>query len=96
MRVKGNQSPQSVTVEAYGLMPGYAEVRLRENIKQLSDNMFEHDEYVLHVKENDGLQTEIENNLADWLTTGRMLEVNYAASIVQDMKEALAILEVAE
>lgn len=96
MRVQSNASPTPVVVESYHLMPGYVEVRLRENIKQLSDNVFEYDEYVLHVKEKDGLQTEIENNLADWLTTGKMLEVNYAASIVQDMKEALAILEVAE
>lgn len=96
MRVQSNASPIPVTVETYQPMPGYAEIRLRENIKQLSDNAFEYDEYVLHVKEKDGLQTEIENSLADWLTTGRMLEVNYAASIVQDMKEALAILEVAE
>ena len=87
MRVQGNASPTTVTVESYWPMPGYVEVRVRENIKDITptDNgdaapLYEYDEYVFHVKQRDGLQQEIENNLADWIQTGRMLEVNDRAS----------------
>lgn len=97
MRVQGNASPAAVTVESYWPMPGYAEIRLHENIKGITPTdvespapLFEYDEYVIHVKEKDGLQAEIENNLAEWLATGRMLEVNENASIVQDMKTEIA------
>lgn len=93
MRVQGNASPSTVTVESYWPMPGYAEIRLHENIKDITPTdvenptpLFEYDEYVIHVKEKDGLQAEIESNLADWLMTGRMLEVNENASVVQDMR----------
>ena len=93
MRVQGNASPSAVTVESYWPMPGYAEIRLHENIVNITPTdienpapLFEYDEYVIHVKEKAGLQVEIESNLAEWLITGRMLEVNENASVVQDMK----------
>ena len=96
MRVQGNASPATVTVESYWPMPGYVEVRLHENIKDITPTddenaapLYEYDEYVFHVKQRDGLQQEIENNLAAWLQTGRMLEVNDRASTVQDMKVEL-------
>lgn len=84
-------------------MEGYVEVRLRENIKEVTETdpqtettltMFEYDEYTFLLKGREGLQEDIENNLSDWLITGRTLEVNESASIVQDMKAALEILEV--
>lgn len=97
MRVQGNASPAAVTVESYWPMPGYAEIRLYENVKDITPTdvedptpLFEYDEYVIHVKEKDGLQAEIESNLAEWLATGRMLEVNENASVVQDMKAEIA------
>ena len=103
MRVQGNASPAAVTVESYWPMPGYAEIRLHENIKDITPTgvenptpLFEYDEYVIHVKEKDGLQEEIESNLNDWLITGRTLEVNESSSILQDMKTALEILGVKE
>lgn len=93
MRVQGNASPSAVTVESYWPMPGYAEIRLHENIVDITPTdienpapLFEYDEYVIRVKEKAGLQSEIESNLAEWLITGRMLEVNENASVVQDMK----------
>lgn len=96
MRVQGNASPSAVTVESYWPMPGYVEIRLHENIVDITPTdienptpLFEYDEYVIHVKEKDGLQAEIESNLAEWLATGRMLEVNENASVVQDMKVEL-------
>lgn len=96
MRVQGNASPSAVTVENYWPMPGYAEIRLHENIVNITPTdienpapLFEYDEYVIRVKEKDGLQAEIESNLAEWLITGRMLEVNENASVVQDMQVEL-------
>lgn len=96
MRVQGNASPSAVTVESYWPMPGYAEIRLHENIVNITPTdienpapLFEYDEYVIHVKEKAGLQVEIESNLAEWLITGRMLEVNENASVVQDMRTEL-------
>ena len=97
MRVQGNGFPAAVTVESYRPMPGYVEVRVRESVKNITptDNgdaapLYEYDEYVFHVKQRDGLQQKIENNLVDWLQTGRMLEVNDRASTVQDMKTEIA------
>lgn len=97
MRVQGNGFPAAVTVESYRPMPGYAEVRVRENAKDITPTddenaapLYEYDEYVFHVKQRDGLQQEIENNLADWIQTGRVLEVNDRASTVQDMRVEIA------
>lgn len=97
MRVQGNGFPAAVTVESYWPMPGYVEVRVRENVKDITPTdgenaapLFEYDEYVFHVKQRDGLKQEIENNLTAWIQTGRMLEVNDRASTVQDMKAEIA------
>lgn len=96
MRVQGNGFPAAVTVESYWPMPGYVEVRVCENVKNITPTddedttpLYEYDEYVFHIKQRDGLQQEIENNLADWIQTGRVLEVNDRASTVQDMKAEL-------
>lgn len=103
MRVKGNVSPNVLDIEEFAPMPGYVEVRLRENIKTLAVvdemtqaevTMYEYDEYTFHLKDKTGLTKEIESNMSDWLTTGRTLEINEGASIVQDMKDALGIVGV--
>ena len=84
-------------------MPGYVELRLRENVKEVSEvdemteteiTMYEYDEYTFLLKDKEGLKEEIEENMSDWLITGRTLEINESASIVQDMKAALEILGV--
>lgn len=86
-------------------MEGYVEVRVRENINEIEVTdeqsettipMFEYDEYTFLLKDREGLEKDIKNNLSDWLITGRTLEVNESASIVQDMKTALEILGVNE
>lgn len=86
-------------------MEGYVEVRVRENINEIEVTdeqsetavpMFEYDEYTFLLKDREGLEKDIENNLSDWLITGRTLEVNESASIVQDMKAALEIMGVNE
>lgn len=105
MRVKGNVSPNVLDIEVFAPMPGYVEVRLRENIREITMvdemterevTMFEYDEYTFHLAEKESLREEIEGNLNDWLITGRTLEINERASIVQDMKEALSIMGVNE
>lgn len=101
MRVRGNVSPNSLTIEPFAPMPGYVEVRLRENIKSVTVvdemteaevTMYEYDEYTFHLAGKEGLREEIEGNMSNWLITGRTLEINEGASIVQDMKEALEIV----
>lgn len=103
MRVRGNISPNVLNIEAYHPFPGYVEVRLRERINEVTvvdemteeeNIMFEYDEYTFILPEREGLREEIEANMNDWLITGRTLEVNEGASIVQDMKAALEILGV--
>lgn len=105
MRVRGNISPEILSVEQYLPMEGYVEVRVRENINEIEVTdeqsettipMFEYDEYTFLLKDREGLEKDIKNNLSDWLITGRTLEVNESASIVQDMKTALKILGVNE
>ncbi len=105
MRVRGNISPVTLSMESYLPLEGYVEVRLRENINEVTETdpqtettvtLFEYDEYTFLLKDREGLQEDIENNLNDWLITGRTLEVNESASIVQDMKAALEILGVNE
>lgn len=103
MRVKGNVSPNLLDIENYHPMPGYVEARLRDNINEvhITDDMtgeetvmFEYDEYTFLIREREGLRDEIEANMADWLATGRTLEINESASILMDMKDALKIVGV--
>lgn len=103
MRVRGNVSPDVLNIEPYRPIPGYAEVRLRDNINEVTvvdemteeeTVMFEYDEYTFVLSERENMREDIEANMTDWLITGRTLEVNEGASIVQDMKAALEILGV--
>ena len=56
--------------------------------------MFEYDEYTFVLPDREGLREDIEANMADWLATGRTLEINEGASILMDMKDALGIVGV--
>lgn len=104
MRVKGNVSPNVLDIERYRPMPGYVEVRLRENINEVTVvdgiteqeiSMFEYDEYTFVLPNSGGLRDEIEANLTDWLATGRTLEVNPNASIVADQHRDINSYEAA-
>lgn len=97
MRVNSDVEPITVLIEPYMSIAGYVEVRIRENVSSFNTEeglMYEYDEYVFHVPDKPELFDEISNNLNDWLATGRSLEVNENASMVQDMKQALSILGV--
>lgn len=102
MRVKGNVSPNVLDIERYRLIPGYVEARLRENINKVTVvdemteqeiSMFEYDEYTFVIREREGLREDIESNMADWLATGRTLEVNQNASIVADQRRDINTYE---
>ena len=93
MRVQGNIYPETVTVEPYLPKPGMAEVRLRENVEQLSDTLYAYDEYTILMTDRPGLTEDITANLSDWLTTLRMLEVNQNASIVADQRRDINAYE---
>lgn len=96
MRVMGNIYPQSVTVETYLPTPGMVEIRLRENVKEVSvidemdgatTIMYEYDEYTIVVPDSPGLNEDIAANLSDWLITLRSLEVNENASILMATRD---------
>ena len=91
MRVKGNVSPNVLNIEPYAPKTGHVEARMRDNITHTVEkddmtgqeiSMFEYDEYVFVLPDRDGLREDIESNMADWLVTGRTLEVSENASIV--------------
>ena len=95
MRVRGNVSPNTVSIEKHAILPEYVEVRLCENISKITVEdtqtgkeivMYEYDEYTFCLKNYDKLKEDIENNLSDWLATGKSLEVNEQASSIQDMR----------
>lgn len=87
MRVQGNINPDPVSVVDYRPKPGTAEVRLRENVVQIGDNLYEYDEYTTNLPSRPDLENSIKANLADWLITLRTLEVNQNASIVVDQRK---------
>lgn len=102
MRVKGNAIPETITVESRIDMAGIAEVRIRENINDVSyiDQetgqsvmMFEYDEYTTLSADRPGLKDEISGNLQDWIATLREMEVNQNASILRNMKDVIAEYE---
>lgn len=93
MRVQGNINPDPVSVVDYRPKPGTAEVRLRENVVQISDNLYEYDEYTTYLTSRADLENSIKANLADWLITLRTLEVNQNASIVADHRRDITAYE---
>lgn len=96
MRVMGNVYPESVTVETYLPTTGMVEIRLRENVKEVSvidemtgatTIMYEYDEYARVVPDSPGLKEDIAANLSDWLITLRSLEVDGNASILRASRD---------
>ena len=93
MRVTGDAYPPTVAVAPYFPKKGFSEVRIRNNVTQVSDEdrtVYTYDEYVFIVETVDGLQQKVEGNLDAWIATGRALETNENASIVQDMRTEIA------
>lgn len=90
MRVRGSNSPSAFSIEAYGGNPNKVEVRLRENIKPYEEKIegtnetiqgYEYDEYLFVLDKTENLSETIQNNLEDWLTTGRTLEIDPRATL---------------
>ncbi len=71
---------------------GNVEVRLRGGLTQISDGdspIYEYDEYLLIVPEEENLLEKITKDFDNWFLTGRTLEFNNNASIVQEMQTGL-------
>ena len=102
MKVKGNVLPNLLNIEPYAPKAGHVEVRLRDNINPIMEkddmtgqeiSMFEYDEYTFVLPDLEGLREHIEANMADWLATGRTLEVHENASIVADQRRDINAYE---
>jgi len=100
MRVRGNVVPQLLVIEPLPGKRDYVNIRMTDNVTEVvvegdtPVTLYEYDEYQIALKYYDGIQSDIENNIYDWMITARTLEFNENASIYRDMKEALEILEV--
>jgi hypothetical protein len=95
MRTRGNVYPVIISVEDCPYKTGHVEVRIREKVKDIStdeSSMFEYDEYTFVLADRDNIREDIEVNLADWIATGRMLEVNENATIICELREEIARL----
>lgn len=102
MIVKGNIKPNVLNIAPYAPKAGHVEVRMRDNITPTVEkddmtgqeiSMFEYDEYTFVLPDLEGLREHIETNMADWLATGRTLEVNQNASIVADQRRDINAYE---
>lgn len=96
MRVTGNAIPDAVSVWAYPGAAGYAEVRLRENVKEKNyadqdtgrdTTVYEYDEYLLYIPYYSGLEADIKEHLAIWLETARGTEIRPNASAIVAAQE---------
>lgn len=98
MRVQGDVTPKSFSIDTYGADFDKVEVRVRENVKPCAGEDrggYEYDEYVFVLDKRDGLAEEIEKNLGDWILTGRNLEINPRATLFLNAK-TIAIDEYTE
>lgn len=106
MRVRGNNSPETLTIERYLPKKGCVEVRIRQNPIEVVETyedlppvtLYEFDEYIFHVLEEENLREKIEQNLDEWVEWGKDLEVNMQSSVIYNMqeesiKEIAAIIE---
>lgn len=93
MRVQGNGIPKQIHIEPVAFQPGMVEIRLRENVREADEeNTYFYDEYVFCLPDRPELETQIQNNLSHWLSTGRCREVKANASILYDLRSALNTL----
>ena len=104
MKVQGNAYPETITVEPRIDMTGIVEIRIRENINDVSYidqesgqniTMYEYDEYTTLSTDRPGLKNEISENIKDWLATLHVMEVNQNASIVRNMQNDITAYETA-
>lgn len=84
MKVQSKSIPKSVSVNRFYPKPGYMEVRLRENVNSIQlidgitenpDTVFEYDEYILKIKDREGIEADINANFDTYLTEARNIEL---------------------
>ena len=81
MRVRGDSKPNVVDVTAHEPIPGKVEVREKDPETGELEHGYEYDEYRFIMDDAIGLATTIQNNIEDWLLTGRTSEVAPNASL---------------
>lgn len=84
MKVRSSVAPKSISINKFYPKPGYMEVRLRENVNiiqlinkvtQTLDTAFEYNEYILKIKDREGLEADINANFDTYLTEARNIEL---------------------
>lgn len=92
MRILGNKYPDIISIEPYSLEKGCVELRIRDKVKDVSKDgatLVQFDEFTFILKDEEGLRQKVEDNLADWIATGRSLEVNENATIICELREEI-------
>lgn len=84
MKVRSGVDPKPININKFYPKPGYMEVRLRENVNiiqlidevtETPDTVFEYDEYILKIKDREGLEADINANFNTYLTEARNIEL---------------------
>lgn len=94
MRVKANTVPQPF--ELGHPQSGKVRVLLRENVRYLSENEVEYDEYTIDVPNYPTLAEDLSRNTRAWIAYGRQLETPENSSAIwhlnQERDEELAAM----
>ena len=87
MHVKGDLQPSAYSIEAAIGKPGYATVRLTENVAPYEDahddvtiTGYEYDEYLIDVPDRDSLAADIAADTAWWLAAAKRAETERLAA----------------
>lgn len=84
MKVQSGVDPKPININKFYPKPGYMEVRLRENVNiiqlidevtETPDTVFEYDEYILKIKDREGLEADINANFNTYLTEAKNIEL---------------------
>lgn len=90
MRVQGNVYPETITVETYLPIQGMSEVRLRENVTQLAETLYEYDEYTKLVYSDSTTNEMFSEKIPNWTS---VLKIEDIRSVVTELSSASEIIE---
>lgn len=89
MKVQGAKPISLFIIEKQPNHDGFCLVRFFENAKELSDSLWEYDEYHLELRNTGNLAVDIENNFENYLQAAKDAE---PVDEVANLKEEVAIL----
>lgn len=93
MRVESNRKPEKIHMEQYLPCSGMVELRIRENVTEAGERgMYTYDEYVFRIPGSPGLSEMVEQDLDNWLATGRAMEAGENTTLVADLRNALDLI----